>query len=1308
MNTTYPASTRGRHAAARLFMPLILIILSAASARAVPIFGINNANNNLVRFDSATPGTIVSSIAITGLVAGDTIVGLDFRPVDGKLFGLGSGSRLYIIDPATGVATQVGTGTFTTPLSGSAFGFDFNPTVDRIRVVSDADQDLRLDPNTAAIAGIDTNLAYAAADVNFGANPNVAGSAYTNNIAGATTTTLYDIDTTLNILVTQNPPNAGALNTVGPLGVDPSAVLGFDIANGSGTPFASMVVSGVPRLYTINLSTGAATLVGTIGPGATPVTIRAMTVAISSYFAFLSGTVASFTGNGAANTITFDQSGGLLRHNRFSAGDAGFNSDFDFDSSLAGDQTLSAASAAVTIVVNCGDRDDQVVIGSNTAPVSGIAASFQINGQGGGDNLVVNDAASATGRSINVNNSISIVSGFGGQITYGTVEKLDIFAGSGADTINILGIAAAVTSVNTGGGSDNVLFANGASLSGGLLDGGAGTDTVDYTAYTTPVSVDLNETQTLFFALLTGMQEPGPLSNSQGQGRGVFVLSTDQSQLAFNISYTGLTGSPISGTHFHNQVSGVSGPIVRGLFSSEQNGLTTPSGTFAGIWSNSDPTLDPPASDAPIRPLNAPSPVTPGSTLLQELLANRIYFNIHTLPNFPSGELRGQLISQGTVGSATGTGGIRGFENATGGSGADTLTGNSDVNVLHGGAGSDTLVGGAGADQLFGDGGNDTLVGGTSGDQISGNDGNDLLVWNNGDGSDSMDGGAGTDTVQVNGSPTGDDQYLIQVNPADPTRLRFDRTNLGLFNLNIGSTEILDFNPLGGNDTVTVDFAGGNPIPTGGLNFAGDTGSDRLVLQRSANSFTAGSIAHSATGPGAGSVNVDGRLINYTGLEPIDDTVPATNFIFTAPTASPRLQVLDGPNINGVATTQINDGGTGTFELINFARKTNATINTGAVSQLLVLNNTVAPPGLANLTINASAFQDNVSILAVPPGVMTSMNALGDDDVVTVTGAGVPSGTTLFLDYGAGNDQLIYQAGGVAANTIAGPNPGQVTITRAGSGNVIYQNFEGVSFLGVPARALNISTRLRVLPGDNALIGGFIITGATDKKVIVRGIGPSLGQFGLTGLLDDPTLELHDSSGLIGSNDNWRESQESEISATGLAPQNDLESAVVATLAPGNHTVILRGKNNTSGIGVVEAYDLQAQSPSQLANISTRGFVDAGDKVMIGGFILGGSTVNTRVAVRGIGPSLAQVGITNALTDPTLDLYDGNGMRLVFNDNWMDDPAQAAALLANGLAPTNNNESGVFTTLPPGAFTAILAGKGGGIGVGLIEVYNLQ
>src|SRR3954463_2485531 len=158
MNATQPF---GRRAVVRLAALSILIVLTATAATAMPIFGINNANNNLVRFDSATPGTILSSKPITGMIGGDTIVGMDFRPGDGKLFGLGSGSRLYIIDPATAVATQVGTGTFVVPLSGSAFGFDFNPVIDRIRVVSDTNQNLRVDPTSGLVVGTDTSLAYA-------------------------------------------------------------------------------------------------------------------------------------------------------------------------------------------------------------------------------------------------------------------------------------------------------------------------------------------------------------------------------------------------------------------------------------------------------------------------------------------------------------------------------------------------------------------------------------------------------------------------------------------------------------------------------------------------------------------------------------------------------------------------------------------------------------------------------------------------------------------------------------------------------------------------------------------------------------------------------------------------------------------------------------------------------------------------------------------------------------------------------------------------------------------------------------------
>jgi hypothetical protein len=255
-----------------------------------------------------------------------------------------------------------------------------------------------------------------------------------------------------------------------------------------------------------------------------------------------------------------------------------------------------------------------------------------------------------------------------------------------------------------------------------------------------------------------------------------------------------------------------------------------------------------------------------------------------------------------------------------------------------------------------------------------------------------------------------------------------------------------------------------------------------------------------------------------------------------------------------------------------------------------------------------------------------------------------------------------------------------------------------------PARLLNISTRLKVQTGEKALIGGFIITGTASKKVIVRGIGPSLA--GLSGVLANPVLELRGPDGsLITSNDDWQDSQAAEIQNSGFAPTNDREAAIMATLTPANYTAILRGKDGTMGIGLVEMYDLDTTSDSKLANISSRGFVETGGDVMIAGFILGNGTASEKVAVRAIGPSLSN--IADVLADPTLDLHDANGTILLSNDNWKDDATQAAQLTANGMAPQNDFESAMITSLLPGQYTAIVSGKGGATGVAVAEVYHL-
>jgi hypothetical protein len=243
-------------------------ITFGSSASAELLTGLTTTNQ-LVSFDSATPGTINTTVGITGLQAGETLLGIDFRPANGGLYALGSTSRLYSINPLTGVATQVGSaGSFT--LSGTSFGADFNPTVDRLRVTSNTGQNLRLNPNDGTLSATDTPLAYAAGDANAGTTPRVVGSAYTNNFAGAVSTTLYAIDSNLDVLATQNPPNAGVLNTVGALGFNTSDLVGFDIS-GSGIAYALLTAPAAnsSQLFTINLSTGAATLIGTVGGGVT-------------------------------------------------------------------------------------------------------------------------------------------------------------------------------------------------------------------------------------------------------------------------------------------------------------------------------------------------------------------------------------------------------------------------------------------------------------------------------------------------------------------------------------------------------------------------------------------------------------------------------------------------------------------------------------------------------------------------------------------------------------------------------------------------------------------------------------------------------------------------------------------------------------------------------------------------------------------------------------------------------------------------------------------------------------------------------
>ena len=258
-------------------------------------------------------------------------------------------------------------------------------------------------------------------------------------------------------------------------------------------------------------------------------------------------------------------------------------------------------------------------------------------------------------------------------------------------------------------------------------------------------------------------------------------------------------------------------------------------------------------------------------------------------------------------------------------------------------------------------------------------------------------------------------------------------------------------------------------------------------------------------------------------------------------------------------------------------------------------------------------------------------------------------------------------------------------------------------------RLANISTRLNVGVDDDVLICGFIVGGPEPKRMILRAIGPSLIAAGVIGAMANPTLELHDSTGAtIASNDDWQSgAQAAEITASGLAPQNPLESAIIAIFEPGNYTAIVRGANNTTGIALVEAYELDSTA-TRLMNISTRGKVGIGNEVLIGGFIVGGSDSKTAI-VRALGPSLATGAhpLAGTLANPVLELHDGSGNLLSSNDDWINSP-QHSAIDATGLAPSNPLEPAILSTLWPGNYTAIVRGVNNATGIGLVEVYDLD
>ena len=500
--------------------------------------------------------------------------------------------------------------------------------------------------------------------------------------------------------------------------------------------------------------------------------------------------------------------------------------------------------------------------------------------------------------------------------------------------------------------------------------------------------------------------------------------------------------------------------------------------------------------------------------------------------------------------------------------------------------------------------------------------------------------------------------------------------------------------------------------------FVGEFGLGALMILDGGTVFTLG--ADVASNPTAsGQVLVDG---------------PGSQLEVSGPLFVGGAYSIDGAIPGGIASIQITNGGSlSSGETIVLGRATltdNGILYTDLMIMfsggLLLGNGTVSgdvtgggeiAPGdpFGTLLINGNFIHDPAgkfvfSISGTAPDSQSHLSILGDMTADAIQGATVEVRFTDGFLPTLGDVFELIDISGIQSGSFR-----QLTFPDLRFGfqfnaqwvNGVYQ-LTAMSD-GAPAIGLrNISTRGQVAPGDDALIAGFIVTGTRDKQVIIRGLGPSLANNGLplSGLLADPMLELRDNTRtLISSNDNWMDSPDRQaIIDSTIPPTDDHEAAIVATLAPGNYTAILRGVGDGSGIGIVEVYDLSPDPDATLANLSTRGVVDTANEVMIGGFIT--DDQNTNVLLRALGPSLTANGVENALADPFIEVHNSDGELIASNNDWRD--TDTANIQNTGIPPIFDEESALIVTLGPGNFTAVIQGEEGGSGVGLLEIYNLK
>ena len=496
-----------------------------------------------------------------------------------------------------------------------------------------------------------------------------------------------------------------------------------------------------------------------------------------------------------------------------------------------------------------------------------------------------------------------------------------------------------------------------------------------------------------------------------------------------------------------------------------------------------------------------------------------------------------------------------------------------------------------------------------------------------------------------------------------------------LYDGGLNSGNLYRFTPSGGSPTVFVALA-----------------SDWLAFDIKGNLFAAANNRIAKITP-------NGAITTFTsGLAPSGLAFDAAGILYAGDTSTGKIFKFTP---SGGAGVEFASGINGPIGLA-FDRSGNLFVSESGTNSILK----ITPNGMK--TVFASGLNSPQGLAFDSNGNLYEANLASNSVLKFSPGGGPPAifksslGGPRSLAFDSNANLFVGEFGSHAIDKIA-PNG---TLTPFAS-NVFVG---GLAFEPPTAQLTNISTRASVQTGEGVTIGGFILTGTDLKQVVVRGLGPTLGQppFNVPNVLADPTLQLIDGTGkTIFINDNWKETQQTGIQATGLAPPNDFESAIRIALQPGKYTAILSGKNNTTGVGLVEVYDIEKSVFSALTNVSTRGFVGTDQNVMIGGFITEGGNGSTQIVIRGLGPTLGQppFNVPNVLADPKLTLVNSNGNIVRGNNNWKD--SQQAAIQATGLAPPNDLEAAILVTVAAGRYTAILEGNGGGTGIALVEVYKL-